>query len=384
MVKKIGFLTGTRADYGKIKSLLDQIVLHNSEFELHVLVTGMHLEAKYGSTVNQILADYLGNIHFIPNQAGRFSMELTLARTIEQLSSFLDVIELDLLVVHGDRVEALAGAITCSLKNIPVGHIEGGELSGTIDGIIRHAISKLVNIHFVANSSAKKRLIQLGENLNSIYVIGSPDIDALLSENLPTIQDTKLRYGIPFKNYSIFIFHPVTNEIELLQSQITNVCDALIQSNRNYIVISPNNDLGTEIIQRTLERKLLGFKYKHFPSMRFESFLTILKFSDFIIGNSSAGIREAGYYGVPCINIGTRQKSRHRSDLIINTSAEIIPILEAIEISKTIKRIPEYKFGKGDSAMEFIKILTSNDFWPIKLEKDFVDIFMRTNGDIND
>ena len=381
MIKKIGFLTGTRADYGKIKTLIDQINLFTKEFELHILVTGMHLDSKYGSTVNHIISDNLGQIHFLPNHVHNKSMEITLARTIEQLSDFLTENKLDLLIVHGDRVETLAGAITCTLMNIPVGHIEGGELSGTVDGIIRHSISKLVHLHFVANFMAKKRLMQLGESPESIFVIGSPDVDVILSDNLPSLEDTKRRYQIYFEEYSIFIFHPVTNEVYSLEKQINEICSALKKSDKNYVVISPNNDLGTEIIQRALERNLTGKRFVFFPSMRFENFLTLLKNCQFIIGNSSAGIREAGYYGVPCVNIGTRQKSRHESKLIINSDSIEKAILEAIEKAQFVKRIPEAKFGKGNSAVAFVQILRKEDFWPIPTIKEFVDInFLEENN----
>ena len=381
MIKKIGFLTGTRADYGKIKTLIDQINLFTKEFELHILVTGMHLDSKYGSTVNHIISDNLGQIHFLPNHVHNKSMEITLARTIEQLSDFLTENKLDLLIVHGDRVETLAGAITCTLMNIPVGHIEGGELSGTVDGIIRHSISKLVHLHFVANFMAKKRLMQLGESPESIFVIGSPDVDVILSDNLPSLEDTKRRYQIYFEEYSIFIFHPVTNEVYSLEKQINEICSALKKSDKNYVVISPNNDLGTEIIQRALEKNLTGKRFVFFPSMRFENFLTLLKNCQFIIGNSSAGIREAGYYGVPCVNIGTRQKSRHESKLIIDADSIEKTILEAIKDAQFVKRIPEAKFGKGNSAVAFVQILRKEDFWPIPTIKEFVDInFLEENN----
>jgi len=156
-MKKIAFLTGTRADYGKLKPLITSIST-NSDFEIHILVTGMHLLEQYGSTFAHVMDDRLGIIHLLPNQHPSQSMENCLARTIEQISEKCTDDSFDLLVVHGDRIEALAGAIVGALRNVPVAHIEGGEVSGTVDGLIRHSISKLSHLHFVSNEIAAKRL----------------------------------------------------------------------------------------------------------------------------------------------------------------------------------------------------------------------------------
>jgi UDP-N-acetylglucosamine 2-epimerase (hydrolysing) len=153
-----------------------------------------------------------------------------------------------MIIVHGDRVEALAGAIIGSFNNTLVTHIEGGEISGTIDELIRHAITKLSHIHFVSNKEAEKRLIQMGELKNSIFVIGSPDVDIMYSDNLPSIEETTEHYEIPFDDYSILIYHPVTTELETLGNDINEVVSATIESDRNYIVIYPNNDAGSDII----------------------------------------------------------------------------------------------------------------------------------------
>ena len=158
--QQIIFLTGTRADYGKIKPLL-KILKGDPNYEVKIVVTGMHLLAKYGSTVFEIEKDALAEIILLPNQINEQAMEISLSKTIEALSMFFDQNRCDLFVIHGDRVEALAGAVVGSIRNIPVAHIEGGEVSGTIDGMLRHSISKLSHIHFVANQSAEERLIQL-------------------------------------------------------------------------------------------------------------------------------------------------------------------------------------------------------------------------------
>ncbi len=371
--KRIAFLTGTRADYGKIKSLLT-ILQKDKKFQVDILVTGMHLLPKYGETVTQVLSDALGNIHPLPNQSSEQAMEVSLAKTIEQLSIFIQNNKPDLFVVHGDRIEALAGAIVGALRNVPVAHIEGGEVSGTIDGLIRHSISKLAHIHFASNEEAKSRLIQLGENEKSIHVIGSPDVDIMFSKDLPRIEEVKERYEIPFSKYAILTFHPVTTEIDDLKHQIENICQALINSKHNYVVIKSNNDLGSEIIQNGIRELLVSENFKHLPSMRFEHFLTLMKNSQFMIGNSSAGVRETTYYGVPSVNIGSRQRNRNKSTLIINVNANEDEILEAIGKTKEMVRDPQNAFGDGKSDQLFKDILDKKVAWPIITDKVFVDM----------
>ncbi len=373
-MKEIAFLTGTRADYGKIKSLL-KVLNVDPNYKVQILATGMHLLSKYGETITQVTDDSLGLVHLLPNQTSdEQAMEISLARTIQKLSEFLDRNSPDLLVVHGDRIEALAGAIVGSIRNIPVAHIEGGEVSGTIDGLIRHSISKLAHVHFVSNDSAKSRLLQLGEESSSIHIIGSPDIDVMFSENLPTIEEVKERYSINFEKYAIVIFHPITTELSSLDEQATNLIEALQLSSYNYVVIKPNNDRGSEIIQEKFESILISPRFKHLPSMRFEYFLTLMRESHFLIGNSSAGVRESSYYGVPSINIGTRQRNRQSNQLITDSPALCSELVTAISKIDSIERKPIFPFGNGNSAELFKTILDNQEIWPISTDKIFVDL----------
>lgn len=181
-MKKIVFITGTRADYGKIKSVIKMLDNSNT-FDVYIYVTGMHLLEKYGSTYIEIQKDGFNNIFLSKRIDNSLSMDEILANNILQFTKFVKNIKPDMIFVHGDRVEAMAGAIVGALNNIYVSHIEGGEISGTIDESIRHAISKLANFHFVSNESSKKNLIQMGENANNIFIVGSPDIDIMVKNN---------------------------------------------------------------------------------------------------------------------------------------------------------------------------------------------------------
>jgi UDP-N-acetylglucosamine 2-epimerase (hydrolysing) len=373
IMKKIIFLTGTRADFGKLKSLIE-ITLKGNQFEVYIFATGMHMAKKYGYTVEEIEKCGYKNIYKFINHTAEASMDQTLAKTIEGLSNFAREWNPDLIVIHGDRVEALAGAIVGSLNNILVAHIEGGELSGTIDELIRHAVSKMSHVHFVSNKFAKKRLIQMGEIAENIFIIGSPDVDVMLSDNLPSIEKVKERYDILFEQFGLIMFHPVTTEIEYMPMYAKQFVDAILQTNHNYIVIYPNNDLGSNSILLEYERFKNKSNFRLFPSVRFEYFLVLLKHSKFIIGNSSAGIREAPYYGLPTVNIGTRQQNRALHDDIINCDYSTGQIKDAIKIAQNATFSKIDLFGNGKSDQLFIESISKSQFWQINKQKVFKDI----------
>lgn len=371
--KKILFLTGTRADFGKLKSLI-QITTHTEEFEAYIFATGMHLSNLHGYTVEEIEKCGYKNILKFVNHTESCSMDQILAKTIQGFSECIRSLKPDLIVIHGDRVEALAGAISGALNNILVAHIEGGEISGTIDELIRHAVSKMSHIHFVANEIAKRRLIQMGELQENIFVIGSPDIDAMLSPNLPSIEEVKQRYEIGFNNYGIAMFHPVTTEFDYMEQYAKQFVDAILLSNDNLVVIYPNNDLGYTFILEQYNRLKGKSNIKIFPSIRFEYFVVLLKYSEYIIGNSSAGIREAPYYGIPTINVGTRQNNRALSKGIINSDYSADCIVNAIKLAKVSEIQKADLFGDGNSDKKFINILSVKSFWNIEKQKQFNEV----------
>lgn len=374
-MKKIVFITGTRADYGKIKSVIKMLDNSNT-FDVYIYVTGMHLLEKYGSTYIEIQKDGFNNIFLSKRIDNSLSMDEILANNILQFTKFVKNIKPDMIFVHGDRVEAMAGAIVGALNNIYLSHIEGGEISGTIDESIRHAISKLANFHFVSNESSKKNLIQMGENANNIFIVGSPDIDIMVKNNYD-IDYIKKKYNINFENYAIMIYHPVISEIDFLKNKIKVLVDSIIESDRNYVVIYPNNDMGSDIILEEYKRLIGNDKIIMYPSIRFEYFLTLLKYSDFVIGNSSLGIRESGIYGIPTINVGTRQNGRYD----LRTQKNICCVNEKkSEIINAINEIEKYKykdkmFGNGDSDKRILKILECDNLWKRNIQKKFISIW---------
>lgn len=372
--KTIVFLTGTRADFGKLKSLIE-ISQKSDNYEVHIFATGMHMISQYGKTVNEIYKSGFKNIFPFINHDDISHMDRNLAKTIDGFSHYISEIKPDLIVVHGDRIEAMAGAIVGSLNNILVAHIEGGEVSGTIDELIRHSISKLSHVHLTSNDDAKQRLIQMGERENTIFTIGSPDLDAMNSNNLPSLEFVNEYYKLDFDKYAILMFHPVTTEVKYLKEHVKILVDSIVESEKNYIVIYPNNDLGSDLIFNEYERLRNNTKFKIFPSLRFEYFLVLLKNTEFIVGNSSAGLREAPYYQVPTINIGNRQNNRVKSNNIINIHFDKEVILDSINKAANMQKMcRDVDFGDGNSDKLFFELLEDESIWQVLHQKQFQDI----------
>ena len=367
--KKICFMTGTRADYGKLKSLI-QISQVHPDLEVHIYVTGMHMLQRYGRTANEIIKDGYNNLYFDINQNIGDDMSIVVSNTIRSVSHYIHELQPDLLVVHGDRCEALAGAIVGVMNNTLVAHIEGGELSGTIDDSIRHAVSKLVQIHFVSNREASERLLRMGETRENVYEIGSPDYDLMFSDHLPNLAEVLDYYDIPFDEYGIVLFHPVTTDQKKFADYSKALVQAINQSGHNFVAIYPNNDLGCEYIMDAF-RFLDSDRIKTFPSLSFERFIVLLKNCSLLVGNSSAGIREAPCYGIPSLNIGDRQNRRFKHSSITDVTYDEWDILEGIKNNwgRDFSDAKINYFGSGDSAEKFIACLENGRFWRTPVQK---------------
>lgn len=373
--RKIVFVSGTRADFSKIKSLALKVE-NSPDFELYIFATGMHLSNHFGLTVREIEKSNFKHIYKFINHDKYYQMDLALAHTIDGFAKFVAEYKPDLIIVHGDRIEPLAATCVGVLNNILVAHIEGGEVSGTIDDSLRHSISKLAHIHLVNDEIAKQRLLQLGECSESIFIIGSPDLDIIDNSNIK-FEVVKRYYDIPFSSYGIVMFHPVTTEIHSLKNQADELCLALKQSERNYIVIYPNNDFGFEHILESYKMLENQERFRFYPSIRFEYFIALLKEADFLLGNSSCGLKEAPYLNVPSINIGTRQSNRMGVNLksVINTPATKNEILEAINRTKHVKHNhTSHASNRPKSSEIFFRLLQSGVFFSIKQQKQFIDL----------
>lgn len=379
MTRHVCFLTGTRADFGKLKPLI-LAAADVPGIRVTVLATGMHLLERYGSTVIEVRRiEPAVTVREMPNQGDDgTTMDRVLARTVQGIAGFIDGDRPDLLVVHGDRVEALAGAATGALRNVAVAHVEGGEVSGTIDGVLRHAVSKLSHLHLVSNDEAARRVVQLGEDPDTVWAIGSPDIDIMLSNTLPSIEEVCRDYEIPFDSYTLGILHGVTTDGADANARVAaSLVKVLLENDGNAVIIHPNNDPGSDRILSEYDSLRENERFRIFPSVRFEAFLTLLRHAEVLVGNSSAGIREAPIYGVPSVDIGPRQRGRADHPTIIHTGTSVDEIRRGIEMALQMKRgTPSLHFGSGDSATRFRSLLCSEELWTRGIDKVFRDLAM--------
>lgn len=367
--KKLLFITGTRADFGKLAPLAASAIKAN--FEVTFFITGMHMMKRYGETRLEV-KKFKGSSFFeFVNQKEGDSQDFILSKTILGLSDFLHEHIPDLVIIHGDRIEAFAASIVCGLNYIPSAHIEGGEVSGTIDEVIRHCNTKLCHTHFVSSYDALKRVHALGEPLNRIFIIGSPELDVHRKPSGVSIDEVKSYYEINFDDYGIVVFHPVTSELETLESQVKTIFTALKKTNRNYVVIAPNNDPGTDKIFKTINT-LPNERFRVIPSMRFNYFSELMKNASIMLGNSSAGVREAPFIGIKSIDIGSRQNNRSQANSVITCQVNNLNKLKILINENWGKKVnSDSSFGEGLAADKFLEVISNPNFWNIRMQKEF-------------
>jgi UDP-N-acetylglucosamine 2-epimerase (hydrolysing) len=368
---KIAFFTASRADYGKLKPVI--IEAQKKKLDFVIYATGSHLIKEYGRTLKQIRSDFNPKkiVSFI-NQKFGDNHQTIFKNTVNSLTKLLKNKKFDCFFIHGDRIETLAAATVLTFSKIKIAHIEGGELSGTVDEMIRHSVTKLSHIHFVTNKAAKKVLINSGEKNKNIFITGSPDIDFLNKSLRPNIKEVKKKYDLYFDNYAISFLHPVTTQTKRENKRNAEIYFGCLlkMKNLNIVQFVPNNDDHSLVILKTLN-KILKKKnnVKILRSMRFEHYLTLLENSQFIVGNSSSAIMEAPYFNVPAINIGDRQLNRHGVNSTINSPFVQREIFDSFKKVKNIILNKKQIFGKGDSAKKIIRILKSKNFKNLQLQK---------------
>ena len=365
----ISFLSGTRADYSKIKPYIEYLIEKKRDVQIYIFVTCMHTLAKYGHTCKEIEKDFGKKCHIVVDKT--FREENTAQETAHIVASYdthLRKDRIDFVFVHGDRPEALAGAIAARLNNIPVCQIEAGDLSGSIDDSIRHAITKLANRFLVCDTAAKGIVRQLGEDAANIFIAGNSSL-ANKASTPPPLQD----YPLPFDKYAILIYHPTTTLSEVnVQKEIQTLMQELKKSKLNYLVIMPNNDLHHQVILDTYQQYKNDPHFCFFKSLPLNVYLTLLKNALFLVGNSSCGIKEAPYYHVPCIDIGLRQKNRcwniRLKDFYhVDTAKGINTLIRKITAQKHTGKTPAYRkqfFNRLNRAF-------SDNFWEPDIQKEF-------------
>lgn len=371
MPKSILFVTGTRADFGKLEPLAASA--RDAGFAVSFFVTGMHMLERYGLTKLEVQRTKGVAVYEFLNQRPGDPQDMILAKTVMGFSDFVHEHTPDLVVIHGDRVEAIACALVCATNYIRCAHIEGGEVSGTIDEIYRHCNTKLASDHFVSSQDAARRVMALGEPAGRIHAIGSPELDFHAGPSGVSIDDVKSRYEIPFDTFGICAFHPVTSETATMGAQAQAMFGALETSKRPFVVIAPNNDPGAAEIFAAIEA-LPSDRFRVLPSMRFAYFSEAMKNAACMVGNSSAGVREAPFLGLPSLDIGTRQTNRAKAASVFFADATDTDAIALFLSNQWAQRYPrDDAFGGGSAAGRFTAILSDAGFWQAPLQKTFHD-----------
>ncbi|XP_016347224.1 bifunctional UDP-N-acetylglucosamine 2-epimerase/N-acetylmannosamine kinase isoform X3 [Sinocyclocheilus anshuiensis] len=364
--------TCNRADYSKLAPIMFGIKSHPEIFDLEVVVLGSHLIDDYGNTFRMIEQDEFdisSKLHTIVRGEDEAAMVESVGLALVKLPDVLQRLAPDILLVHGDRFDALALATAAALMNIRILHLEGGEVSGTIDDSIRHAISKLAHYHAVCTRSAERHLISMCEDHSHILLAGCPSYDKLLSaherDDYTDIIKSWLGDDVKEQDYIVALQHPVTTDIKNSIKIYELMLDALISFNKRTLVLFPNIDAGSKEMVRVMRRKGIeqhpNFRaVKHVP---FDQFIQLVAHAGCMIGNSSCGVREAGAFGTPVINLGSRQTGRETGENVLHVRDADThnKIYHALELQFG-KRYPCSKiYGDGNAVQRILKFMQSID-----------------------
>ena len=376
-MKKILIITERRADFSRFKPII-KIIRKEKNLDYQLIVTGLHLVKEYGYTIKEIQSEkfkisYKFNMFdkkYFKNNDGA-EMISALGNTFKILPQIVKKTKPDLILSGFDIAANFALSVTGAHMNIPVAHIQGGEVSGTIDESIRHGMSKFSNIHFTANKETKKRLIKMGEEKKNIYSVGCPSIDALFSEKNISKKNILKKFRINLdKPFIVVIQHPVTSEIEKSSIQMKKTLEAISKIKHQHLIIFPNNDAGSKNILKMIVKSNLNYT----KTLSLREYKTLLSHKMLLVGNSSSGIHETASFNVPVVNIGSRQEGRMKPKNIINVKHDYKQIVNAIKKGMSIKfnkKIQSIKnpYGDGKSAERIIKIIKKIDLTNFNTQK---------------
>ncbi|KAM6289307.1 bifunctional UDP-N-acetylglucosamine 2-epimerase/N-acetylmannosamine kinase isoform 3-T3 [Aegotheles albertisi] len=363
--------TCNRADYSKLAPIMFGIKAEPQFFELDVVVLGSHLIDDYGNTYRMIEQDDFDihtRLHTIVRGEDEAAMVESVGLALVKLPDVLNRLKPDIMIVHGDRFDALALATSAALMNIRILHIEGGEVSGTIDDSIRHAITKLAHYHVCCTRSAEQHLIAMCEDHDRILLAGCPSYDKLLSaKNKDYMSVIRMWLGedVKTRDYIVALQHPVTTDIKHSIKMFELTLDALISFNKRTLVLFPNVDAGSKEMVRVMRKKGI----EHHPNFRavkhvpFDQFIQLVAHAGCMIGNSSCGVREVGAFGTPVINLGTRQTGRETGENVLHVRDADTQdkILHALQLQFG-KQYPCSKiYGDGNAVPRILKFLKSID-----------------------
>lgn len=390
MKKKIAVVIGSRANYASIKSVMRSLK-KIANIKLQIFVGASALLGKYGNVVNLIKQDGFEineKFYMIVEGENPETMSMSTGLGIMKLTEIFMKYRPDIVITIGDRFETIATAISASYLNIHIAHTMGGEVSGTIDESIRHAVTKFSHIHFPANKKAADRIIKMGENPECVFVTGCPRIDivkGIINNNHKRKNMDEDEFWIKYKGvggrfslykdrFLLVVQHPVTTEFGKNREHIRKTLMALKEIEMPTIMLWPNADAGSDEISkeiRTFREKYKNNEWLHlFINLPIEIFITLMDSCSCMVGNSSSAVREGAIVGVPAVNIGTRQIGRERGENIIDVDYDRDQILEAIKKQlKNGKYEPNYIYGDGKAGERIGKILTEIDLDKIPVQK---------------
>ncbi len=380
--RKIAIFTGTRAEYGLlywiIKGLNDA-----KDIDVKLMVGGMHLSPEFGNTVNEIKRDGFKIAHsfeFLLSSETAEGISKSMGLALISACEFFERDRPDILLVLGDRYESFAVAQAAMIARIPIAHIHGGEITeGLIDEAIRHSITKMSHFHFAATEDYKNRIIQLGESPKNIFNYGAPGIDNIKKLKLLNKKDLSKKFNISFDNpYFMSTYHPVTLTENDGEKELKNLISALDAFKDYQVIISyPNADTNSRVLIEILEkyRDKNSDRVHLFQSLGQLNYLSLLKHSSLVIGNSSSGIIEAPSLKIPTIDIGDRQSGRIKGETVISCQSSINSIKKAIKkgLSKSFNekcKKSNNPYGDGKASKKIIQSLRN-----IKLENILIKKF---------
>jgi GDP/UDP-N,N'-diacetylbacillosamine 2-epimerase (hydrolysing) len=361
--RKILFITGSRGEYGYIRPIL-RLIENDPDLNYQILATNMHLLPEFGDSINEFAKDGF-TVDYRPLMTfGGFtpqSMVKSLSALGLSLVDILDHSKPDIILLAGDRGEQLMAAIAGSHMNIPVAHIQAGELSGNIDGLARHAIARFSHIHFASNPDAENRLIKSGEQDFRVFNVGAPQLDEFISGVISSKEDLKKKYGGMSGEYILFVQHSVTEQHSSAYEQVSQTLKAIAKIGMNFIVIAPNSDAGSALVNAAIMDNSSSLMHVYRNVSR-EDFAGLMKHARCIVGNSSSGLLEAPTFELPAVNIGRRQEGRFQGINVINCDHDIEEITSSINyaLSENFKskiRGMENPYGDGKSSRRIIKVL---------------------------
>jgi UDP-hydrolysing UDP-N-acetyl-D-glucosamine 2-epimerase len=374
--KRICVVLTSRGNYGKMKSVIKLINKHD-DLEICVIVGGSLLLDKYGRILESEYADDIPidyRLNFVVEGENLLTMAKSAGLALIEFSSAFQNLQPDVVIVIADRFECLPVAMAAAYMNIPVAHIEGGELSGSIDESIRHAITKLAHIHFPASQRAAKRIIRMGEKKASVFCVGSSSLDILResSTDLATVREYQQSHGVgepialASRKFLLVIQHPVTTEYAQNYGNTQQTINAIDDLKMPTLWIWPNMDAGSDGTSKAVRE----FREKRNPShVQFlksapiEIFGPLLANAACIVGNSSTGIREAAYLGTPTVNIGSRQQGRERSANVVDVDYGSANIAKAIEKQlQNREYASDDLYGDGFAAEKIVDVLRTYQF----------------------